>query len=326
MHLVQRLDEDTPPSQAKEDPGVRDWLRAQLLAYCEQSFPRENIHKIIQPVFVPEDVAYVIWPSDEGQLIDSLIRVLEAPEVWYENKVFPLGALAHLTGKLPDPSAKRICDSALRWIQTSLPGCTPPQSGPFSIGHFSSTDAVTIWEPVLVLLDAVLRRFPVDSSGPIADWLITQGLRQPPAFADMIFLLTARLALTTSDDHRGLVGLSEAVVQHADAANLPRCIHAFGSLLLPANGSPSLMLKSASNPACQLLLGLWTRRLRELSGHVRYQIRFAVAQVISDWQKKGREHPSLALPRPLEETAGILARDSRARVRWALREEPGGPG
>ena len=70
-HLVQRLDEGTPPSQAKDDPGVRDWLRAQLLAFCEQSFPRGNEHRIIQPAFVPEDLTYVTWPSDEGQLIDN---------------------------------------------------------------------------------------------------------------------------------------------------------------------------------------------------------------------------------------------------------------
>jgi hypothetical protein len=318
-HLVRRVAENIPPSVSMDDPSLRDWLRAQARAYCAHLLAPGHQAGIFSPPFPPPDFRLTTWPAEETELVGDMLAVADAPQVWYVNKVSILDGLRHLTRALPEPAVDRIADGALRWLQDGLPGSGPPPSGPLSTIHLEGFDSAATAPALLSLAEAVLFRLPDRTADPIADWLTARGIQTPADAADIVFLMMARLALRAGGDPRGLIGLTEAVVEQGAAPDPTQCILTFAYLLAPKDGSRSLIVRSTRSLACKTMLRFWERRLQEYARHYLPRVRLAAAQALRAWQEQATEHAALALPDSLQEAITSLSQDARASVRRALR-------
>ena len=318
-NLLQRVTDATPPSTSLNDSALRDWLRSQTRAYCALLLSTDLNPEICSSPFRPDHFDLTTWPNDEEDLVRDLLATADAAKVLYVNKVSILGALAHLTRQLAEPGCRPIADSSLRWLREGLPGWAPPPSGPFSFTQLEGFDIAVTAPALLSLADAVLSR-QLDRAGElIADWLTVHGMRTPTQAADIVFRMMIRLALRPGEDPTGFIGMSEAIVEKA-SADPSQCILTFAYLLAPHDGTRSLILESLDNSRCRTLLRFWERRLREYANHRLPRVRLAVAQTLREWQNHGRTHAALGFPSLLNEAKGLLSRDARSSVRWALRE------
>jgi hypothetical protein len=317
-HLVRRIVENVPPSTSIDDPSLRDWLRAQARAHCARLLSPGHEAGIFPPPFPPPDFRLTTWPAEEPELVGDMLKVADAPQVWYVNKVSIIDGLRQLTRELPERAVDRIAEVALRWLQDGLPGSGPPPSGPLSTAHLEGFDVSTTAPALLSLVETVLFRLPDQTADPIAEWLTAQGIRTPADAADIVFLLMARLALRAGGDARGLIGLTEVVVEHTAASDPTRCILTFAYLLAPQDGSRSLIVRTIRSAACKTMLRFWQRRLQEYARHHLPRVRLAAAQALRAWQEQASEHAALALPDSLQEAITILSQDARASVRWTL--------
>jgi len=243
------------------------------------------------------------------------------PEALVSTKTGPLEALGYLALRLPEATANRICDEAVRWLYSGVPGReSASYGGPHSIGQFRGLSSSDVFPAVLFLADLCLSRGPSRIGERVGNWLLLHGLRQPSETAHRIFLMMARLGLSPDGDHLNLIGISEAVVNQAIADDPTACVRTFRYLLAPLDGTTAVIL-AASLPARKLLFRFWEVRLTELADHRLPSVRGEVALATRAWQVQQRKHPDWTTVESLDRIRLKLSEDPRASVRRATRPE-----
>ena len=164
------------PENNKE---MRDWIRQQMLTYCDKILPEQGRQSMVQMSLPPKLILWVTWPDDESELVESSVKAVDMPEALVSTKTGPLQALAFLTLRLPEVTANRICDQAVRWLYAGVPGREITIGGPHSIAQFRGADYGSVFPAVLFLADLALYRAPSRVGDPVANWLLQHGLRQP---------------------------------------------------------------------------------------------------------------------------------------------------
>jgi hypothetical protein len=210
-----------------DNPELRDWMRMQIRAFCDEILPEQGGNAFVQMMLPPEHILWVTWPDDESELVDSLVRAVDASDVFVSTKRGPLQVLAFLALRLPETTAHRICDEAVRWLYAGVPGREITSGGPHSVGQFQGITRGSVFPAVLFLIDRAMLRAPVRVNERVASWLLQHGVRQPAEDAHRILLMMARLGLGPDGDHLSFVGLSEAVVNKGLADDPSACIRTY---------------------------------------------------------------------------------------------------
>jgi len=302
------------PENNKE---MRDWMRQQIRTYCDKILPEQGRKTMIQLSLSPRLILWVTWPDDESELVESSVKAVDLPEVLVLTKTGPLQALAFLALRLPDVTANRICDEAVRWLHDGVPGREITMGGPHSVLQFRGANYGSVFPAVLFLADLALSRAPSRVGEPVANWLLQHGLRQSAENAHRVFLMMARLGLAPDGDRFNFIGISEVVVNQAAADDPTACVRSFHYLLAPPDGTTAVVL-ATSLPARRLLFRLWDVRLRELADHRLPSVRAEVALTIRAWQDLENKHPDWGSTEGLDSIALKLSKDLRAGVRHAL--------
>jgi hypothetical protein len=294
---------------------IRNWIRTEIRRYCDQKMPEAGRTSTVQMPFRPHCILYATWPDEETEIVDSLVKAVDMPDVLVTTKIGPLRALGYLVLRLPEVTADRICDEAIRWLHAGVTGREITFGGPHSIAQFQGPAHRATFTSVLFLADLVLCRAPGRVGDHIASWLLANGLRQPAGSEYLIFRMMARSGLASDNAHSSLASISEAVVDRA----VNECILTFLYLLAPLDGTTSVI--AAAPPATRkLFLGLWKLRLRELATHRLPSVRKAVGLALNAWQKLVTQHPEWGTDDDLEATRVMLTKDARASVRHAAQQ------
>jgi hypothetical protein len=303
----------------EDNKAVRDWMRMEMRDYFDRILPEQGSLSTVQMTLPSQLVSWVSWPEDESELVESAINAVGMRDALVATKVGPLKALGFLALRLPGTSANRICDQAVVWLHSGVPGRGSPSiGGPDSIAQISGINSGSVFPAVLFLTDLCLSRSPGRIAEPVANWLHLHGTHQPSKTAHRIFLMMARLGLAPGSAHLDFIGISEAVVNQATAEDAAACIRSFRYLLAPSDGTIAVML-AGSLPARKLLLRLWEVRLAELAQNRLPSVRREVALTIKAWQDLEAEHPDLGSAEPLNDVLLGLSKDPRASVRHATR-------